>query len=227
MERGWIEMIVPSYFPDKYLLSHASLPAHHFWHIPLRWLLWRSGSIERQWAMKESFPRDLIMICYSLLWNWKCTLPLSILQGGVPRGRDDRIEPCGQWCPCDLQVLALLHLLSIQIKSFVEGMLEEVTERTWLPVDTRAEAGESDNGRFLTPSLVLGMHILLTVPTVGAIPRTQPWESNVLLRPSGLNMWLNPVKGSISAFNILPGRCGDLLVLWLPRQMPYVSSLAY
>lgn len=99
MERGWIEMIVPSHFLDKYLLSHTSLPAHHFWHIPLRWLLWRSGSTEMQWAMKESFPRDLTMICYSLLWNWKCTLPLSILQGGVPHGRDDRIEPCGQWVP--------------------------------------------------------------------------------------------------------------------------------
>lgn len=58
-------------------------------------------------------------------------------------------------------------------------------ERTWLPVDP--QAGLS-NWRFLTPSPVLGMYALFTVPTVEAVSWTQPWENNVLLSPYRLNM---------------------------------------
>lgn len=79
--------------------------------------------------MKESLPRDFIMICHSLLWNWKYTLPLIILQGGAPHASDDRIEPWSQQCPCDLQVLTPLCLLSIQIKFFLEDMLEVIIDR--------------------------------------------------------------------------------------------------
>lgn len=36
-----------------------------------------------------------------------------------------------------------------------------------------------------------------------AAPRTQPWDSNAMLRVSRLQMWLNPVKAFIQTFNIL------------------------
>lgn len=62
------------------------------------------------------------------------------------------------------------------------------------------------------PSTVLGIYALPTVPTVGAI-----FKDIVVLRPSALCTWLNPVKDSIQIFKILAGRCGDLLVLQLPK----------
>ena len=49
---------------------------------------------------------------------------------------------------------------------------------------------------------------------------------SVLLRPSALCMWLNPVKPSRS-FKILDGGCGDLPFLWIPRQILYMCSLLY
>ena len=57
------------------------------------------------------------------------------------------------------------------------------------------------------------MYPLPTVPTVEAVPRTQTWESKVLLRPSGQHMcdWiqLKPLYGCM----ILAGGCGDLLTV--------------
>lgn len=138
MEWGWMKMTEPSDFLYKNLLSCISLSAHTSSTCHSGGYLWCSGSIGMQWAIEESFPRDFIMICSHLPWNWKYPLPLSVLQGDVPYGRDDKTEPRGQWCPCDLHVHTLLHL-RIQIKFFAEGMLQEVIERTWLPVDTRAE----------------------------------------------------------------------------------------
>lgn len=35
--------------------------------------------------------------------------------------------------------------------------------------------------------------------------RTQPWDSNVWLRPSGRHTWLNLVKASVQIFKILAG----------------------
>ena len=35
------------------------------------------------------------------------------------------------------------------------------------------------------------------LPADRSSPRTQPWDSNVLLRPFGLHTWLNPVKASL------------------------------
>lgn len=44
-------------------------------------------------------------------------------------------------------------------------------------------------------------------------------------RPSVLNLGRNPVKASILTCTILEGRCGDLLILWPPRQALCVSPL--
>lgn len=44
------------------------------------------------------------------------------------------------------------------------------------------------NQRILPHSPVLGMYILPTMPALGAILRMQPWESNVALKPFGLNL---------------------------------------
>lgn len=53
------------------------------------------------------------------------------------------------------------------------------------------------NQRVLTPSPVLGMSILPTVSIVEAVPRTQPWKSKGLSRPSGRYTWPNPVQASV------------------------------
>lgn len=64
---------------------------------------------------------------------------------------------------------------------------------------------------------VLGIYIPPIVSIVGAVSRIQSWESNVLLRTSGLTTWLNPSKASMSKFRILAGRCGGLFTLYLPK----------
>lgn len=48
-------------------------------------------------------------------------------------------------------------------------------------------------GKQKTPPLLCPWNVCsATVPALAAISRRQPWESSVLLRSSGLNMWLNP-----------------------------------
>lgn len=55
------------------------------------------------------------------------------------------------------------------------------------------------------PSLVLGMCVLPTFPTAGAISRTQLCESKVWLRPSGQFTGLTPVKTFIWTLKVLAG----------------------
>ena len=91
-----------------------------------------------------------------------------------------------QWfsyCKCSSNRLPLVFIT----------LLEEVIERTWPPVDPRTGHRQSEASH---PSPVLGMYVLPTVLALGATSSMQPWESNVLLRPSGLCMWLNPIKAS-------------------------------
>ena len=49
----------------------------------------------------------------------------------------------------------------------------------------------------LAPSSVLCTSILPAFPIAGTVTKTQSWERKVLLRPPGLNTWLNPVKAAI------------------------------
>lgn len=67
---------------------------------------------------------------------------------------------------------------------------------------------------------VLGMYVLHTVPVLGVASRMQRWENNVLLKPTGLYMWLNPIEASTETLETLAGRCRDLLILW-----PHKTSL--
>ena len=68
-------------------------------------------------------------------------------------------------------------------------------------------------GRFSFPHPCFWeMYVLPIVPILDATSGTQPWDRNVL-RPSGLYLWLNPVKAFIQTLKILAGRCRDLLVL--------------
>ena len=48
----------------------------------------------------------------------------------------------------------------------------------------------------LLPAPALGMYSLPSISTVGALFRRQPWESAVVLRPSGKCPWANPVKAA-------------------------------
>lgn len=77
------------------------------------------------------------------------------------------------------------------------------------------------------PSSFLEMYVQPTVPTLAAISRRQPWESSVLLRSSGLNMWLNPSWGFYINFKILKGGYGNILVLQHLVQASYVNYLLY
>ena len=67
--------------------------------------------------------------------------------------------------------------------------------------------------RLLTLSPVLGMYVLPTVPTMGAAPRMQPWESNVVLRPH----MTEPSYGLYKIFKVLAGGCEDLPILQVPK----------
>lgn len=71
-------------------------------------------------------------------------------------------------------------------------------------------------------SLVLEMCLPPTIPPPGAVPRTQPWETNMVLRPSGWLMWLNLVKMD---FKILVGRCRDLLLSQTQMYIPCLLNL--
>lgn len=67
------------------------------------------------------------------------------------------------------------------------NLMAKVMQKTWLPADRELDLGHR---RFLTPSPlspITGTQALPTVPTPGAVPRMQPWESNAVLRPPGLN----------------------------------------
>lgn len=48
-----------------------------------------------------------------------------------------------------------------------------------------------------TSSPALGMWVLTTVPTAGAIFKDAALGERVLLRPSGMYMWMNPNKPSM------------------------------
>ena len=95
-----------------------------------------------------------------------------------------------------------------RVSKFVrEGNLEDVTTG-WPLVWTRAIG--------VPHPLPCSWNVSSVYSSTGAVPRTQPWESNVSLRPSGRYKWLNPGKASISTFKILAGRSRNLLVLQLP-----------
>lgn len=68
------------------------------------------------------------MLQYSL--ELEIDTALVCVQGGTLLASNEWIEPCSHQCPCDLQVLALLHLLSIQVKLFIWDMLNEFIKRT-------------------------------------------------------------------------------------------------
>ena len=74
------------------------------------------------------------------------------------------------------------------------ALLEEVMENLWLLIDSWAKSGPEEVPESLS---LLGIYVLPTIPTLATFSRMQPWDGKVLLRQSGLNMWLNPVKASI------------------------------
>lgn len=60
----------------------------------------------------------------------------------------------------------------------------------------------------------------LQFPERELFSRIQPWECKVLWRPSGLILWLNPVKSSIHTFNHLTGKYGTMS--YVMQNMSYV-----
>ena len=94
---------------------------------------------------------------------------------------------------------------------FVGGGHWEGVTTSWPVIWTLAIGGSSPS------PLSLECTFCLRFPQQELFSRTQPWDSNVLLRPSGLDTWLNFVKSSMQTFKILAGACGDLLLLWLPK----------
>ena len=84
----------------------------------------------------------------------------------------------------------------------------------------------------LTISPVLGMWVPLAFPTklplklCKAAPRTQPWDGAVELRPSGLCIWMNPVKASKSTSKIWRVGAEIYLLIWLPLKTRLVYRLS-
>lgn len=92
--------------------------------------------------------------------------------------------------------------------------LKEVIKRTWGLVNPQARP------RQLLASYPL--HCLWNIHSahhfwLGPVPRTQPWESNMLLRLPGGYTWPNSMRASIWTFKILVGWCRELLILWPPK----------
>lgn len=74
-------------------------------------------------------------------------------------------------------------------------LLRKVIRKMWPPAEHEQDPS---NGRLLIiPLSVLEMWILLAFPAPRSCPKwTQPWESDVMLRPPGLCGRLSPVKAS-------------------------------
>lgn len=70
-------------------------------------------------------------------------------------------------------------------------VLEEVIERTWLPVDLHGGPGQFEASQ---PLLCPWNVCLPTIPMLEALLKILSWEGNMFLAPSGLNAGLNPVK---------------------------------
>ena len=70
-------------------------------------------------------------------------------------------------------------------------LLEEVLERMWLLGDPQAGPRHSE-----PPDSCSGNVYSVRHSHSQSHFKTQPWESNVLLRQFGLYMWLNPIKAS-------------------------------
>ena len=105
------------------------------------------------------------------------------------------------------------HLSCSLLYSPSVWLLEEVMERTW-PLDDQT-AGPS-NWRLLTPPppwppLPPSWECTFCppFPQWELVSRRQPWQSKVLLRPSGQCTWLNPFKASLYV-KILAGAGRDL-----------------
>ena len=90
-------------------------------------------------------------------------------------------------------------------KVWPRRVLEKVMKRTWLLIDRLAGLGQSG---LLTPPLSLECvfhlfpHPLHPTPTLEDALRVLPWESNVLLKPSGWYTWLRTIYGLYRNFEI-------------------------
>ena len=91
-----------------------------------------------------------------------------------------------------------------------------VMERMWLPTKKLIQAL-----RGFAPLPDLECALCPQFSQKEMLPRLHPWESTVLLRLSGPDRWLNPVKSSLRGLRILAGVYEDLLLLGPPRQASY------
>ena len=94
-------------------------------------------------------------------------------------------------------------------------LLEEIIKRTWSPTDLWA--GLRHLGAPQPPPCSWSVHPAICSYDGNCSKDVQPWESNVLLRPSRLYMWLNPIKASMWTFKILEGRLQNSIHLLVPK----------
>lgn len=95
-----------------------------------------------------------------------------------------------------------------------------VMGKTPSPVDLKLDPG---HWSFYIPPPPHPCNACVVFPQWEPFPGTQPWESEVLLRPSAwYGIHDNPRKASTSALKILVGGHGGLLVFWPPK-----TSLVY
>lgn len=102
------------------------------------------------------------------------------------------------------------ELLHRQSSSHLCSLLEEVIKKTDQQL-TQATGNAS------LPTVCPWMWFLLAFPTPTSCLRMQAWDRNFVLRLSGHNTWLNPVKDLYINFNDLAVRCKDLLVFQPPK----------
>lgn len=87
--------------------------------------------------------------------------------------------------------LSEIYRFHFESRLCLHQLLEDIPEGTWPPANLELNLG---NWRLLSPSPVLGMYVLPTVPW--REPFSRCWESK-MWRPPGWYRGLSPVKDSI------------------------------
>lgn len=153
------------------------------------------------------FSRGLVWLRFSQRASvmWKST---SEGEKGVLRGHKQKEHRK------DRSPLFILHLGKSKL-SCPKGMLEEVTEKTWLPVDPWAEFRQWE-----APHLLFCPWNMCStcLPCSQKLPQGCSLEMEMGAETIWtVYTWLTSVKASLQTFKILVGGCWDLFILQPPK----------
>lgn len=144
------------------------------------------------------------------LWWLICQIPFLIYYPRESKVRQSRsVEEHKPWTRCEVKILdkmkpsydyfpvcnmmMVLGIWGVRRGNICETLRKYLEHNKYHPPPKKMPIEEAPHP-FL---FLLGMYILPSIPTIGAISRTHTGENNVLFRLPGLTMWLNPIKDFI------------------------------